>query len=288
MLDLVFCFAPLCGQLRDDDRRYHERAADELVRAHALAEQQRAEHRGEERFKAHQQRDDRRVAALLGEYLECVAEAAGEHRDVQQRPYARRDIAERYRLHRQRKERRQHRDDEEHPAAEHEPVNARAEPVDSEDLHGEEERAQQEVQVAGGDGEAIGNAQKVHAHDRNGNGEPVPRGYPLLEKYLPDGHEHDVQRRDEPGLSGGRAHVERQLLHIGRGKQRRAADDAADDDVAPCPAVRLSAQQADGEQHQKRDERTQRRYRERAEILRADALSGESRAPYDCGEQREN
>ena len=54
----------------------HESAAEKLTPGHELAEQQRAEHRAEEGLKAQQQRDDRGVAALLGEDLEGVAKAA--------------------------------------------------------------------------------------------------------------------------------------------------------------------------------------------------------------------
>ena len=46
------------------------------------------------------------------------------------------------------------------------------------------------------------------------------------------------------------------------------------------------AQQADDKQNQKGDDRTQSRYRERPEILRAHALSGESGSPDYRSEQR--
>ena len=182
--------------------------------------------------------------------------------------------------------RRQHRDNEEHSAAEHEPVDPEAEPVDREDLNSEQESAHQEDKVGGGYGEAIGDAEKIHAGDGDGDCDPVAGRQGMLKEDLPDRDEHDIQRRNKAGLTGGRTHIDRELLKICGGEERRATDKTANDYIASGADLGPPAQQADDKQNQKGDDRTQSRYRERPEILRAHALSGESGSPDYRSEQR--
>ena len=108
----------------------------------------------------------------------------------------------------------------------------------------------------------------------------------MLKEDLPDRDEHDIQRRNKAGLAGGRAHIDRELLEIRSGEERRAADKTAYDYIASGADLGLPAQQADDKQNQKGNNRTQSRYRERPKVLRAHALGGESGSPDYCGEQR--
>ena len=152
----------------------------------------------------------------------------------------------------------------------------------------EAEGAQQDVEVTAGDGELLRNAQAVQPHHRQRHAEQQRFGGFLFHQQPRDGHNDDVQRRDEARLAGSGG-LQALLLEVGGHRQGHTAAQAADqqvpDRLAAAPA-QLSAHQAQRQQKAEGHRRPGRVEGEGLHIVRAHALRHEGRAPDQRRQQR--
>ena len=115
----------------------------------------------------------------------------------------------------------------------------------------------------------------------------------LAQKYAEDGHEHDVQRRDEAGFSGGGGH-QTNLLENGRQHEEGSAE-RADDPVAAVGGRGMRRLRAEPEQHraqnqqrQAGDGRAQPDEGVGADVAARGALGGKRHAPEKRAQKQEN
>lgn len=93
-------------------------------------------------------------------------------------------------------------------------------------MYGKAQRTQNDEQVTRRDGEALLHAQQIRARRCNNNAHPNRCGHAFFEEQTEYRHNHDVKRRQKPGLAHCRK-ADAELLQIrGHGK-RRAAQHAA-------------------------------------------------------------
>ena len=281
------------GELGDEHRGEHERAAYVLPCGHALAEYYRARDGGKYRFKAEKDRDERGVALPLGDYLEQVSDPAREYRDVQQGEYA-----GAYALRRGAFEK-------EHPRKGNEPrrnefrraevygVEPRREAVYEEYLHGEHHGAEEGQKVARGELRLPVYAEEVEACDREREPQPENGTHALSKQQPADGHEHHVKRGYEARFAGVGAEAHARLLEYGGGGERGSAESGGDEEP---PAVRGALLLGDGaalpegaeraldnKKERDRDKEAQRIERHCGDVIRAYVLRDERGAPDQGG-----
>ena len=101
-----------------------------------------------------------------------------------------------------------------------------AEMINNHNMHRKAQRTAEHEQIAAVDRESAADAQQPEAGDRARDTEPDRFRRLLMQKYREQRHNHDIQRRDESGFSGGRQR-DATLLQGACNEQCDAAADAA-------------------------------------------------------------
>ena len=99
-------------------------------------------------------------------------------------------------------------------------------------MSGEAEGAQQHVPVPLRDGKGLLHAQQIQSHHRQRHTEPDRPGRLLPEENPRNGHDDNIEGRDEPRLAGGGG-LQPHLLEVGAHCQDHAAADTADGQIPP-------------------------------------------------------
>ena len=151
----------------------------------------------------------------------------------------------------------------------------------------------EDAKVAFLNAEAVLDAEKVHARQGDGDGEPEKPGRAFAKEKAEKRHEEDVLGRDEARLSGRRSR-EADLLEERRGREDRAADKASDDEVAPPPArgelaggAGAAKRENDGKKRQASDEAPHAVEGIGAVEVHPDPLRHEGAAPDQGGEHHQ-
>ena len=136
--------------------------------------------------------------------------------------------------------------------------------IDQQDVPGEAERAQQHIPVPLRDGEGLLHTEQIQSRHRQRHAEPDGPGCLFMEEDPRDGHDDDVQCRDEPRLAGGGG-LQSHLLEIGGHGQRHAAAGAADGQIPPGagPGLRFAVKVPlpQGAEHQAQHQQEHERHR---------------------------
>ena len=140
-------FLPL-RQLREDDRREHDRAAEKLPCRERLAEQQPAEQCREDRFQAHEQGSQRGLHVALADDLERVRHASGEDTRIYNGPPALQNGIPVRRFKQKHTDRGQRGADQKLYAAQTHAVHMRHDCADIADMDREQHRAAKRQQIA--------------------------------------------------------------------------------------------------------------------------------------------
>ena len=182
---------------------------------------------GEHALQAQQDGDHRGVGVLLGQDLQGIAHAAGEHAHIQQGPDAVQQHLEADGVEKQGQNGGPGAGKQELQAAELHTVAEGGEVVNNQDVHGEAYSTYQHQQVAGGQGEAALDTQQVQRAHGQGHGDPHRQADLPAEEQAEHRHQHHIQGGDEPGLAAvGTGHQAR-LLEVGGNCQHCAAAEAA-------------------------------------------------------------
>ena len=164
--------------------------------------------------------------------------------------------------------------------------------VHHQNMAGKAKRAQNQKPIPRGDGKVLADAQQIQPGHAQKDGQPYQPRRPSAPQHAQQGHQHDVERRDEPRLARTRAHGDAHLLKGTGQRQHGAAAHAAGQQR---PALRgghpppggilpgfsgLSVQRGDHRQHRQRGQRhAQTVKRKRTQAVRRYILSDERRAP---------
>ena len=260
---------------------------------------------GEDGLKAHEERDERRVRALLGDDLQRIRHAAREDARIEDGPDDRGEVGERNVREEQHQDAGLDRHDSELNAGELDTVDQQRVPVDGHDLERERQRAQDEQEVSAGDGELAGfDGQKVQSDDGDEHADPHAGRHPFFEEDAEHRDQDDVERRDEAALPRA-AQRDARLLQVRRDGQHGAADESADEECLP-PVFFLCRRQFDvsaffqgvlfapgahapGDEKQEDGCYDASRHveRERVQGLRALYLRHERGAPDECRDDRQ-
>ena len=163
-------------------------------------------------------------------------------------------------------------------------------------MYGKAQRTQNDKQVARRDGEALLHAQQIRARRCNNNTHPNRCGHAFFEEQTEYRHNHDVKRRQKPGLAHCRK-ADAELLQIrGHGKCRAAQHAAHPQGLAALLSlfVRLRFfrrfalhKQQHGQKRQRGNEIAYAVKRKRTQMVHAETLRYKRRTPNKGGDRQE-
>ena len=84
--------------------------------------------------------------------------------------------------------------------------------VHHQNMAGKAKRAQNQKPIPRGDGKVLADAQQIQPGHAQKDGQPYQPRRPSAPQHAQQGHQHDVERRDEPRLARTRAHGDAHLL----------------------------------------------------------------------------
>ncbi len=136
-------------------------------------EQQPAADGGERRFKAHDQRSDRRIEILLADHLQCIGDARRHDARVEDGNERLVDLRQlRHLLQKKHADQAEDSRDKELNAGQADAVAFRRKVVDEKDLEREKERAGDDEQVSFGDAESFIHAQQIKPRHGDDDADP--------------------------------------------------------------------------------------------------------------------
>ena len=170
------------------------------------------------------------------------------------------------------------------------------EAVNDQDMSGVEQGAEHDNQVPGGNGKRLRHAQEVQPRHRQRNAPRQQQGGLAAEQQEAEQrYEDDVHGGNKPGLARRSPHGDAQLLGKGRQRQHCAAGAAPQQqeflsrpvqlEHVPPSRYEAGSRQVNQQQRQEGDDITHTVKSKRADILRAHALGGKTKAPDQCGQQ---
>lgn len=151
----------------------------------------------------------------------------------------------------------------------------------------ENDRTQNDVQVARTDGEILFYTEQIRADRGNHDTDPHRSGHTLFKKQAEDRHDDDVQRRQKTRLADTRV-LNADLLQARRDGQCNTAEYAADPQRFPvilCRTRRLrgilsaAQKQNDRNERHRSDKITHAVKGERTDVIHTDALRNKGCAP---------
>ena len=166
--------------------------------------------------------------------------------------------------------------------------------IDDQDVGRETDGAQKDIKIAFCNREILSDAQAVEARHRQRYADQQCPGRLLFHENAHNGHDDNVQRRDEAGLAAGGG-LQALLLEVGRHSQGHAAAGPAHRQVLPGLRGTLhnallhpAAHHAQHQQKQKGDGRPGGVEGERLHIVGAHALGHKGCAPDQGGQHRQH
>ena len=163
--------------------------------------------------------------------------------------------------------------------------------VHHQNLSGEAEGAGQDIEVPAGNAQLLTDAEAVQPPHRQGHPQPQGAGNLLPQDQPRQGHQNNVQRRNEARLAGGGG-LQALLLEKAGHRQRRAAAQAPQNQIPAGPGGRLSPapppespEAAQAKEEKEGDDRPGGVEGKGPHVFRAHALGHEGGAPnHGCNE----
>ncbi len=193
----------LVRKLCQDNGGQHQGTAKEFPGGQPVMENQYACQGRKDGFHAHQKGDDGGVRILLGEDLQGIGHAAGEHAHIEDRPQP---FGSKGGVRESVGEGAQGGQDGHHKeltAGQSHAVHLLPEMVHGHDLDGEAERAQKDVKIPGGNRKSVCNTKAVQpAHGQDDADPDHTRRFPS-QQQAQHRHQYDIQSRNKARLARG-------------------------------------------------------------------------------------